>query len=477
MLRKTLSYLLLFAGLVTLACFQNCGSAGQVQFSLNDPSQTKGLQSDNNGGGYLGKLEGTFARTNSTVPCSSSEQTKSTVQGILNILNGRAEITQDTCIDTNFPVADSLLDFAPYNPNFIAFNIGIYEKVTGPIDHVNEALCRNMSATEGFDVVVQNRNSNYTVQIYTGQVQSGSWNSRQVPAFSVARDESPLALSFQSSGFSLSIDLQDGTLSSRTGNLRAVIDGVSVQQKLNCRLASTRSVFTNPVSGTSPMLGLLGLWAMESNFLDVSGNNLTALANDPQGTLQWGVGQFGQSLKMDGTHSLRVTTSSSLNNLPALSLTSWVKVLGGPNGQSMGGGILRKSDPAMENLAGWNFRIPSGTTRLSFRVGYQDQVMEILTNTGCVAPDQWNHLVATWDGSTNPTGVKLYSNGLECPSEMVNFGGPALTTRTDDSAFSLQIGDWADRDNRMVGELDQVGIWNRILSAQEVNNLFSNGVP
>ncbi len=79
--------------------------------------------------------------------------------------------------------------------------------------------------------------------------------------------------------------------------------------------------------------------------------------------------------------------------------------------------------------------------------------------------DKWTHIVATYDGST----IKLYKNG------------DLVTQKSQDSynsgAHAVMVGDdvsGSDIDDRWQGGLDEVKIWGRVLSDDEVKEIYDN---
>lgn len=81
--------------------------------------------------------------------------------------------------------------------------------------------------------------------------------------------------------------------------------------------------------------------------------------------------------------------------------------------------------------------------------------------TGTMPTDQWNHLVATFDGTT----LTVYLNGAV----------------THSYAPAMGAADWDDAGNFVVGadtghDLDEVGFWGTDLTAQDVAALYNGGL-
>jgi hypothetical protein len=80
-----------------------------------------------------------------------------------------------------------------------------------------------------------------------------------------------------------------------------------------------------------------------------------------------------------------------------------------------------------------------------------------VTGTAAVPQNTWTHLAATHDGAT----LRLYVNGVQAASQAVTG-----TIRT--SSGALSIGGNAVWGEYFRGRLDEVRVYNRALSAAEV---------
>ena len=85
---------------------------------------------------------------------------------------------------------------------------------------------------------------------------------------------------------------------------------------------------------------------------------------------------------------------------------------------------------------------------------------------GDIPFNQWTHVAVTYDGSVG----KVYQNGqLVAENQIdvnINAGGSALNI----GSLKSSNGTWYLFD----GKLDELGYWNKVLSAEKIGNLFSN---
>ena len=97
------------------------------------------------------------------------------------------------------------------------------------------------------------------------------------------------------------------------------------------------------------------------------------------------------------------------------------------------------------------------------------QVSGGTTITGSV----WHHVVATYDGSGNRSGMKIYLNGA---AETLTDAGATSLSDTMVSTEPLKIG-VNDASNYMSGHIDDVIIFDAELSASDVTDIYNSGKP
>jgi len=218
---------------------------------------------------------------------------------------------------------------------------------------------------------------------------------------------------------------------------------------------NTVSVHSIP-AGVSPE-GLVGYW----NFDEGSGSIAhDSSGNGNDGTIYgatWTPGKFGYALGFDGIDDFVKVTSPP--NLPAgnsaRTITAWVNVKVLPKGVNEGvvvGYGTTSGDSSFElGVFGEN-----KDNRFFYSQWYRDVVGNTIPQVG-----QWYHIAITHDGTTQ----RLYVNGV------VESTG-SLTPNTP-SGTDLLIGKFYQTDisRQFNGLIDEVGIWNRALSAEEIKQL------
>ncbi len=99
--------------------------------------------------------------------------------------------------------------------------------------------------------------------------------------------------------------------------------------------------------------------------------------------------------------------------------------------------------------------------------GVNGSILGGYASSVAIAMNQWCHLAFTYDGAT----VKLYVNGVQKVSQAAATPGDLPTTAGD-----IYIGRPEYSNHSYLGLLDEVAIWDRALTAAEINQQYQNGV-
>ncbi|MCX9026660.1 MAG: heparin lyase I family protein [Candidatus Methanoperedens sp.] len=180
---------------------------------------------------------------------------------------------------------------------------------------------------------------------------------------------------------------------------------------------------------------------------DSSGNgNNVNLINGPI----WTTGVNGNALQFDGTNDYAVNTSAT--DIPAkspFSVVAWV------NGKSF-------SNPRWNDIVrkegSWAVQV-TPNNKLNFEItGIQDTISDIEVPT-----DVWTHIAVTLEGTT----VNFYKNGVLADTR-------TQTNVPDAGLNTIDIGGYTSWGTYLNGALDEVKIYNRSLSAAEINADYLN---
>lgn len=171
-------------------------------------------------------------------------------------------------------------------------------------------------------------------------------------------------------------------------------------------------------------------------------------------------GKIGNAQDGDGSNSDLITVSDT-NDLDLsgdFTIAYWVNF----DATGLSEGVLAKGNLNDGGAAGYSLYKPTNDfMRLILRDGTNQDLIEGSTTN--ISSGTWYHFVATRSGSD----VTLYLNGSSDGT-----GTSSLDpSNTDDLTMFNDI----DGSFSFDGQLDEVGIWTRALTAQEVSDLYNNG--
>jgi hypothetical protein len=206
--------------------------------------------------------------------------------------------------------------------------------------------------------------------------------------------------------------------------------------------------------------GLVGWWNFDGK--TISGTRVfEASGNDSYGTMTSGPrlvnGKLGQGMEFDGSNDyVEIGDPSSVKITGDITISAWVYH---NSAQTTEGRIVSKWDPSMQYVMTINDDDTLTCTTY-------DGTIDIAISTAAVTNNTWVHLSCVKNGST----ITAHINGVAYGTVQ---GGP-----TTQSTSPLKIG--AGRDTGSVllpfqGQIDDVRVYNRALSADEIKRLYKIG--
>jgi len=224
--------------------------------------------------------------------------------------------------------------------------------------------------------------------------------------------------------------------------------------------------------------GLVGLWTFDGpdttdKIYDRSGQGNNGYFLGGATSSAKTIGHLGQALTFDGvSDDINIADNNAFsftdgadNDRPN-SFSAWVYI----NDVTASGFLASKA-----NVISDEWTISSGGGMLFSTIVSSDQVAFL----GRSAPlnvsshqSKWIHVVTTYDGSETSAGIKIYINGVQSDTADDNGGVYAGMPNT---ISPLHLGSFSGNSAFFNGKLDDVRIYNRALTANEVKQLYQRG--
>jgi len=220
------------------------------------------------------------------------------------------------------------------------------------------------------------------------------------------------------------------------------------------------------LEANSLQLGMVAHWPCDAEggvaLVDSSGNSHDGALNG----VSWVGGRFGGALHFDGSGS--VTMPSFPQACSSWSVALWYRA---PSG-NYDDNFLTLIGNEQASAGGWEMSTNLSSTNSQYRFGYPiggdaGSAFEHFDTQG-VEVDTWVHLAAVVDGKT--MRLSFYENG-------VLVGGSALSYPIQPGNNALCLGRWTSSHHSLVGDLDDIVIFNRALVQAEVQELCAQPAP
>ncbi len=225
--------------------------------------------------------------------------------------------------------------------------------------------------------------------------------------------------------------------------------------------------------GPEPLEGLISHWSFDE------GSGITAydLVSDNHGTVhgaQWTAGQVEGALTFDGVDDyVDCGNSSAFRILSDMSVSLWFKrALSSAFKPTLiaveGGGTV---ETEVQNAVFYLSVLFAATSQADARYihEYGPGINEYYDFDTNIAPDAWTHVVVVRD--TVAKTVKLYENA----SLVGGFNYSVDPTSTNEQP-KVTIGSRHGGTHNFEGSIDEVAIHDRALSAEEIQQLYGNGL-
>jgi len=198
---------------------------------------------------------------------------------------------------------------------------------------------------------------------------------------------------------------------------------------------------------------------------DLFGGSAAAWLAEPQA-------KFGGALQLDGTNVYAIVTNwpaLDINqNQVTLSLWVWLRQLPADLPGSFGSIYDSTSD-------NYILYLDRGNDELRFKVTTSNGAARPGIPAADLVLNQWLHVVGVYDGNTTPTAgeARIYLDGVLKDTEIGNNNGGSGLTGTVTPGQVAGIGRQPDGTGFFYGVVDDIGVWNRALTTDEINYVAS----
>jgi opacity protein-like surface antigen len=216
-----------------------------------------------------------------------------------------------------------------------------------------------------------------------------------------------------------------------------------------------------------PTNGLVGWWPFNGNANDESGNGNNGTVNGATLSADR-FGNVNKSFSFNGSNNSIIVPDNQLLRPQSISISVWVL----SNNLTSDGCIISKTQPGTaqgeqyiigHDITGKaNFQIKKNSN-CSSGINWQ----YLYTPQSTISNNIWEHIVCTYDGIT----MKFYNNNI-----LVSSFIPTAGSIDNCSGGSLNIGRFWQTQYHYNGKIDDIGIWNRALTPQEISDLYNGDI-
>ena len=132
------------------------------------------------------------------------------------------------------------------------------------------------------------------------------------------------------------------------------------------------------------------------------------------------------------------------------------------NPKSTTGAILSRG-PDEPQAEGYAVELVDGKLRVSLTKRWLDDALRVETEKA-IAPDKWQHITVSYDGTRAAVGVKVYVDGAEQKTKVLL----DELNQTFQNKEPLRIGTAGGKANRFVGQMEQFRVYGRVLDEAEI---------
>lgn len=205
-----------------------------------------------------------------------------------------------------------------------------------------------------------------------------------------------------------------------------------------------------PIDCIAPASGIVSWWTGDETFADHLGKNDLALVAEG-GTVTYGSGRIGKGFSFASAAHLERASPTGLDGIVGLTVDAWIEAQENGNNR-----IVDRSTAGTPD--GWLFDLY--LTKLRLLVGNVS-----IESQGQFPTGQLTHVAGTFDGTT----LRLFIDGSKENEKLV------AATQIPSPSLPLRVGGASIPEARFKGLIDEVAVYSRALSPNEVKAIHQAG--
>lgn len=242
-----------------------------------------------------------------------------------------------------------------------------------------------------------------------------------------------------------------------------------------------KPIVAGTISCAIPPANMIGWWPGDGNaddFLNVHDGTLGAEANIAAGYVR-------EALNLDGIDDyvsvLDTKLNEQLDGFTELTIDAWIY----PNTQLWQDGpnfinaIVSKYNTSMADGASYYLMLYNNNLRIAVFQSVSPEIWAGLQSTVEIPVGEWSHVAGVWHGGTT---FELYVNGVQISATPISGGSPGPTMTMAENDVPVHFGRVESFGGSSSGPsafyhglIDEVEIFDRALSAGEIQAIFAAG--
>jgi hypothetical protein len=175
----------------------------------------------------------------------------------------------------------------------------------------------------------------------------------------------------------------------------------------------------------------------------------------------------GQAVRFDGDHGATFPKIFDVDRWDAFSLDFWIQD-NAANGQPVV--VLQRTYGTDVGYNGFDLMLENGILTARFYRVWPGNGIGVKSRTP-ISPRKWQHVAVTYDGSSAAAGLHIFLDGKELATDVLHDRMHKKASLPNHGTGQLTFGErFRDRGFKD-GDLDELRIYNRALTALEVHNL------